>query len=135
MTFSDLAKVLYPYYGGGLNKTEFVVLLVNKIMCGRPGRAHQDGTYQNPLQGKNERILLSYFNGERNIPRGDASIILSSIDKYKFEMYLRNYCSEPALALLKSDVSQMVSMKDTEDVIEVCADQFEAIIKSLASNE
>ena len=133
LTFSDLANILYPYCSIGLKPSEFVVRLIDKIMTGQPGRAHQDGTYQNPLRSKDDRTLLSYFNGERNIPRKEASIVLNKIDKYKFEMYLRQ-CSDDALKSLKSDLSKVATMKNTDDVVEVCTDQFESILKRLASS-
>lgn len=133
MTFSAFAKVLYPYCSKGLKQSDFVVLLMDKIMEGQPGRAHSDGGYQNPLRNKDERTLLSYFNDERNIPKGEASLILSHISKYKFEMYLRNALSEDALELLKAKLSQQIPMKDSEDVVEACTDQLVAVIDNLAS--
>ena len=135
MEFSELAKALFPYCSNGMKQAEFVILLVDKIMAGRPGRAYKDGTYRNPLRIKQERTLLSYFNGDRYISRRDATQILGSIDKYKFETYLRTICSDEALKLLKNDVSCKVNLMETEDVVEVCADQFELIIKDLASKE
>lgn len=135
MTFSAFAKVLYPYCSKGLKQADFVVLLIDKFMEGQPGRAHSDSGYQNPLRNKDDRTLLSYFNGDRKISKADASIILSHTSKYKFEMYLRTGLSEDALKLLKSRLSQQISINDFEDVVEICADQFVAIIEGLAANK
>ena len=135
MVFSELAKILYPYCGKGMRQSEFVVLLVDKIMSGRPGRAYKDGSYRNPLRVKEERALLSYFNGERDISKKDACLILSRIDKYRFEAFLRSACSDRALELLKEDMSSRVLLTGGEDIAEVCSDQLELIIKTLASRE
>lgn len=131
MTFSQFAQVLYTYCRDVGTQGEFVIQLTDKIMGGRPGRAHSDGTYQNPIRGKDSRSLLYYFNGERPIPQKDASIIFSSIDKYKFEEYLRKRCSEEAQAKLKEDLEKVEQIPDG-DIAEVCADLFEQILHDLA---
>jgi len=112
---------------------EFVIHLVNQIMAGRPGRMHADGTFQNPLGHKNAQILALYYKGIRSIPKGDASIILSSIDKYKFEEYLRKNCSDQAQEMLMKDLSEIESIDNKGDFAEVCADLFEKIIYDLAT--
>lgn len=135
MTFSEFAKALYTYYGNGEKQTDFVIRLTDKIMGGRPGREHKDGTFQNPLRSKDNRTLLSYFNGERRISQGDAGIILSSSDKYKFEEYLRNQCSEDAQKLLKQDISKIEKINDNQDIVEACADIFVSILQDLAKKK
>ena len=67
LNFSDFAKVLFPYCRKGSGQADFVILLTDKIMNGRPGRAHEDGGFQNPLRAKDERTLQAYFNGGRPI--------------------------------------------------------------------
>lgn len=112
---------------------EFVIHLVNQIMAGRPGRMHANGTFQNPLGHKDAQVLASYYKGTRSITKGDASIILSSIDKYKFEEYLRKNCSENAQKLLMKDLSEIESIDNKGDFAEVCADLFEKILHDLAT--
>ncbi len=145
MKFSEFAKTLFPYCANGRKQTDFVIQLTDKIMGGRPGRAHQVSSnqnspqagcsYQNPLRSKDERTLLAYFNGERTISQCDASIILSSVDKYKFEQYLQHQCSEDALELLAKDISRIAEIKDKLQVDEVCADLFVAILHDLATKK
>lgn len=131
MTFSQFAKVLYTCCRDVGTQGEFVIQLTDKIMGGRPGRAHADGTYQNPMRGKDTRSLLYYFSGERKIPQKDASVLLSSVDKYKFEVYLRDRYSEDAQIQLKHDLAEIETIPDG-DVVEVCADIFEQVLHDLA---
>lgn len=132
MTFSKFAKIMCPYCNNGSNPEDFVVLFTNKIMGGRPARAHKDGTFQNPLMSKEPRTRLAYFNGERAISKRDASIIFSSIDKYKFETFLRKYCSDDAIKRLKRDISEATNVDYNRDIVEVCADLFQDILYDLA---
>lgn len=134
MTFSDFAKVLFTYCNEGEKQGDFVVHITNKIMGGRPGREHGDGSYQNPLGGKDNDILLHYLNGNRSIPQCDASIILRRIDKYKFEEYLRSRCSEDAQKLLRKDLAAIEEIPDG-DIVEICADLFEQILHDLAEKK
>ena len=131
VTFSQFAKTLYPYFQEKYTEAEFTVELVTQIMHGQPGRAHSDGTYQNPLLHKDERNWNYFFSGTRKIPRKDSSRILSSIDKYKFEQYLRRCCSEGALNRIKKDLSEIETIPKG-DGAEVCADLFEQILHDLA---
>ena len=112
MNFSEFAKTLYPYCANGSKQTEFVILLTDKIMGGQPDRAHKNERYQNPLRNKDERTLLSYFSSERYISQGDARIILSHIDKYKFEQHLQHQCSNDSLELLAKDLSTVEEIND-----------------------
>ena len=132
MTFSEFAKMLIPYCKEEAKNGDYVVKLVDMIMGGRPGRAHGDGSYQNPLRNKDERTLQSYLNGERNISQQDASRIFSSIDKYKFEEYIRRHCSEDAQKALLKEIFEKEKNKNAEDAAEACADLFETILRDLA---
>lgn len=129
MNFSEFVKVLYPYCGNGDRKTDFIIRITDKVMGGQPGRAHQDGGYQNPMRCKDDRTLLAYFNGERSISQVDASVILARIDKYKFENYLKSLCSDEAKKLLLNDLSPVNSTSSLE---ELCADLLETILVDLA---
>lgn len=136
MTFSEFAEVLYRYCNEEETEGQFVIKIVDKFMGGRPGRAHADGTYQNPLRDKSDRTLQSYFDKndtKHSISKADASRILSSMDKYKFEEYIRGYCSEDAQKGLLDDLSKIDQIKNKKDVAEVCADLFEEILSDLAS--
>lgn len=132
MTFSEFATMLRPYCGNGTTKADFVILLTDKIMKGQPGRAHADGTYQNPLRGKDNRTLEMYFGGERTIPNRVAGILFDSNDTYKFEEYMRSQCSEGALKRLAEELETKMGVSAKEDPVEICADLFVEILDNLA---
>lgn len=132
MTFSQFAKALYPYCNEGDSKSEFVKHLVDKIMFGRPGRAHDDGGYQNPMREKDDRTLLNYFNGDRSISSKDASRIYSSISMDKFEKYIRCRCSKDAQFQLLEDLLRIEEIKENGETPAVCAQLFEKILHELA---
>lgn len=132
MTFSQFAQVLHTYCSEAEKQSDFVIHLVDKIMGGRPGRVHGDDGFQNPLRSKDVRSLQYYYSGKRQIPTKDAIVILSSVDKYKFEKYLKNQCSDNAQILLKSDLEKIEKIPPG-DIVEVCADLFEQILHDLAA--
>ena len=135
MNFSDFSKTLFVYCSNGESQANFVQTLTDKIMSGQPGRVRKNDIAQNPMRNKDERTLLAYFNGERCISQGDASIILCSVDKYKFEEYLRYRCSDDAQSLLWDDISQMAEINNAQDIAEICADMFVAILHDLAAKK
>lgn len=131
MTFSQFAKVMYVYCNEGETKSDFVIHLIDKIMYGQPGRAHADGTYQNPMRGKDDRTLLNYFNGDRSISPKDASTICSSIYMEKFEKYIEKRCSADAQMLLWEDLLKVEAIQDKGMVPEICAQLFKKILHDL----
>lgn len=135
MTFSEFAEALNCYLNENETQGQFVIKLVDKIMGGRPGRAHGKEEYQNPLREKSDRTLQAYYNknDKHKIPKTSASIIFRSIDKYKFEQYIRNQCTEDAQKNMLNDLSEIEVIDTTRDAAEVCADLFEKILHDLAS--
>lgn len=131
MTFSQFAQVLEKYCSDVGTRGDFIVLLTDKIMGGRPGRAHKGGGYQNPMRDKDARSLLYFYSGERSISKPDAKILLRSVDKYKFEEFLQKCCSEDALNQLRNDLENIEAIPGG-NIVEVCADLFEQILKDLA---
>ncbi len=132
MTFSQFAQALYPFCNEGATKGEFVWHLVDMIMGGQPGRAHEDGGYQNPLRVLDDRTLLNYFNGSRSISAKDASTIYSSIKPEKFENYIDRRCSEDAQLKLLDALLEVEDIAEKGTVPEVCAQLFEKILRELA---
>lgn len=135
MTFSEFAKILYPFCGNGLKTSEFVILLTTKIMGGQPGRSHTGGGYQNPLITKNERSLQYYFAGTRNIPKNDICVILGTVDPYKFEQFLLHHCSEGALLQIEKELFQRGISTENHHVQETCADLFITILQDIVANK
>lgn len=132
MTFSEFAQVLYPYCNEGTSKAEFVRHLIDKIMDGQPGRAHDDGGYQNPMRTMDDRTLLNYFNGNRSISSADASTIYCSIKTEKFEKYIDCRCSGEAKIKLLDDLLEIEDIQEKGMVPVVCAQIFEKILRDLA---
>lgn len=132
MTFSQFATVMYAYCNEGETQSDFVKHLIDKIMDGQPGRAHDDGTYQNPMRGKDDRTLLNYFNGDRSISKKDASTIYCSIKTEKFEQYIEKRCSGEAKILLIDDLLKVEDIEEKGTVPQVCAQLFEKILHNLA---
>lgn len=132
MTFSQFAQALYPFCNEGTSKPEFVRHLIDKIMDGQPGRAHDGGGYQNPLRATDDRTLLNYFNGERSIWPKDASTIYCSIKTEKFEKYIDRRCSGEAQIRLLDALLEVEDIEEKGTVPEVCAQLFEKILRGLA---
>lgn len=135
MTFSQFAKVMYTYCNEGETEADFVIHLIDEIMGGQPGRAHDDGTYQNPMRGKNERTLLNYFNGKRAISKKDASTIYSSIKTEKFEKYIERRCSDDAKSRLLDDALEKEDIEKNLMLPQICAQLFEKILRDLAESK
>ena len=132
MTFSQFAQALYPYCNEGDTKPEFVKHLVDKIMDGQPGRAHEDGGYQNPMREKDDRTLLNYFNGDRSISPKDASRIYCSIKTEKFENYIDRRCSWDAQDKLMDTLLEVEGIEEDGTIPEICARLFVEILRELA---
>lgn len=128
MTFSEFAKVLYPYLGKGETERDYLIRLTDKIMSGRPGRAHSDGGYQNPLRDKDDRCIQYYFSGKRSVPNSDIGILLPAINKEKFAKYIDSQCSKDALKMLANDLSNLGQNVDYHNVSVFCAELFATIL-------
>lgn len=131
MTFSEFAKVLFPYCSMGKTQPEFVLLLTDKIMSGQPGRGYGADNYVNPLRKKCDRALSSYFSGERSIAGCDARVILARINLEKFQTLFNN-CSVDALDALAKDVSEKLNADAPCDIGKYCAELFVGILKDIA---
>lgn len=84
MTFSDFARLLYPFCGGDNKVWEFVLLLVDNIIEDPP-----DGEDDiNPLAHLSTSTLEKYFNGTREPAGKNVSLILQRLDKGKFEEFI-----------------------------------------------
>ena len=133
ITFSQFAQVLYPYCKECGTEADFVIELTNRIMHGQPGRAHPDGTYQNPMLSKEERSLQYYFSGGRSIPKKDARRTLSSIDKKKFAEYIERCCSVDAQISIIEKLSKIEDFPKNQLAPYICADLFEQILDDIAT--
>lgn len=135
MTFSQFAKVMHTYCNEDETEAAFVIHLIDEIMGGQPGRAHRDGTYQNPMRGKDNRTLLNYYNGTRSISKKDASTIYSSIKTEKFEKYIERRCSDDAKSRLLDELLEKEDIEKNLMLPQICAQLFEKILRDLAESK
>ena len=138
LTFSEFVNVLFPFLRNGESETQFIKMLTNQIMQGKPGAKTYDNKSRNPILNKSNRAIQYYFKGERFISQGDASIIVSSCDRYKFEDYMRSQCSEDGLSQLKEEMVKCLpkgTIGEKCDIVSFCADLLVDILKDLASGK
>ena len=126
LTFSDFAKLLYPYCGREDNQADFVVTLTNKFML-VPERREKDG-YINPMISKDIRTKYSYFSGERSIPPKVAHKILGRSSKTRFEEFIKSFSENAQRSIADKLEEKGVSSVNLLNVHEKCADIFEAIL-------
>ena len=94
MNFSSLASTLYPLIGGGQNKAEFVLNLVDQIMAEpttERDKELEDKELYNPLEKKTRNTREAYLSGKREIGEKDARTILSRLDPDRFSEYLSGF--------------------------------------------
>lgn len=135
MTFSEFAKLLYPYCSNNENDAEFVIALTDQIMSGQPARKHADGTYQNPLRNDSAISLRKYFRGDQNIPRKSASILFRSCDENKFEKFVERQCSDDALQSLSERLKKETGIDSKMFPQRLCSELFERILQDLSQKE
>lgn len=77
LTFSDFAKLLYPFCGGDKKVWEFVLLLVDNIIEDPPD-GEEDS---NPLAHLSASTLEKYYNGSREFAGKNVSLVFQRLDK------------------------------------------------------
>lgn len=127
LTFSDFAKLLYPYCGREDNRAQFVITLTNNFMP-VPERREKDG-YINPMKNKEPRILYNYFNGSRRIPQKVTNKILGRSSKIKFETFIQSFTENALRSIADRFNEKGVSSVNQINVHEKCADIFQAILE------
>lgn len=130
MTFSDYAKMLYPFYGGGKSPSDFVVALIGNI-------TEDTDAEQCPLLDTNPDYLRRIFNGLKPVSRLSATFVLSHLDKAKFEDYITNNFSVDTLQRVATVLSETgIQTNGTdEDVAEKCAELLEKIFIDIANRK
>lgn len=127
LTFSDFAKLLYPYCGREDNQAEFVITLTNNFMP-VPERREKDG-YINPMKNRESRTLYSYFSGSRSISPKVAHKILGRSSKKKFEDFILSFTDNAQRSIVDRLNEKGVSSANLKNVHEKCADIFQAILE------
>jgi len=126
MTFSDFAKMLYPYCGNNDKTSEFVIILTNAIMEEPKGDEEK-----NPLADLQIGTLEKIYSGSSKISQRKASAIWKQLYKENFIEYVQELSPDVQVTLgnqlykLGFDISK-------EDVGTICANLLAEIIESLA---
>ena len=91
MTFSDFAKILFPYCADGQTQSDFVLLLVDMIMeepQAEYDKKNSEEDNYNPLSTLKPDTLGKIYSGKHTISKGNASIIKGHLDKERFAQYI-----------------------------------------------
>lgn len=136
MKFCDLAKVLHKYRMNRSEKTsECVKVLTDAILDDIAMESLGDSNKEkNPMYGKGESTLQSYFNGTRNISQKDAALIAGRVDEAHFADFVNEF-SFDALAQLSVDIQAFGFDVYPDTVAEVCANIMAQIINNLAEGK
>jgi len=132
MTFSEFAKMLYPYCGNEMKTSDFVFALTDAIM----EEVVDDENYadHNPLKKLAITTIEKYFNGGANISQKNASAIVGRLYSENFSEYV-NKLSPDALSLLSEDLNKRGIDVSGGSVGDICAELFKSIIKELADGK
>jgi hypothetical protein len=129
VTFSEFAKMLFPFCGNGANIADFVLALTDGVMESPPG---DDAA--NPLYDLQPDALRRIYNGNRGITPQNASVILGRLDKGQFAEYLERLSTD-ALDGLCTALNGSGIDANIGDVRAVCADLFEQILKACVTGD
>ncbi|MGI5899802.1 MAG: hypothetical protein ACOX8S_07780 [Christensenellales bacterium] len=86
MTFSEYAKVLYPYCGNSQSGSNFVVALIGSFM--------EDTDDPNPLLDMAPDYLKRIYNGKRKISQQNATAFLGHLNTKAFAEYMSAFSLE-----------------------------------------
>jgi hypothetical protein len=128
LTFSDFAKLLYPFCGGDKKVWEFVLLLVDNIIEDPPD-GEEDS---NPLAHLSASTLEKYYNGSREFAGKNVSLVFQRLDKGKFEEFIGELPFD-TLSLIGNALRKFGIEVDAYEVPSKCADIFASILERQAN--
>ncbi|MBS3986293.1 MAG: hypothetical protein KGZ66_11920 [Selenomonadales bacterium] len=126
MTFSDFAKMLYPFCGDGKYQSDFVVALISNI-------TEDTDDEQCPLLDNKPDYLTRIFNGSKPLPRKDATFMVGHMDKAKFEVYISDLSDDAIEGLRAALADKGITVSKKYQVAAKCADVFAQILTDCAS--
>lgn len=134
MTFSEFAKILYPFCGNGGKTSDFVLTLIENIMeipANEDAEKAANDEY-NPLAGLDIGTLEKIYNGNSKISKKNASAIFTHLDKGRFSDYIDSLPTD-TLALLKDSLKNLeIETGAAHGVPDKCADILTSILMNLA---
>lgn len=124
MTFSEFAKLLYPYCGNGENPSNFLVALFSNAT---KNDAHA-------VFDKKPEYLKRIYEGQKAVTQEDASYILTNLEKGKLDTYLFDLLSDDALTELCRLLQPHVGAATNDDITAKIATLFVFILEKIASD-
>jgi len=130
LTFSELAKGIFPFCSDGQNIEDYILALIERLMetptsCEDIHKAN-DGTY-NPLASLQANTIRKIYNGSRTISSQNAAIIIKHLDKAKFQDYI-NELSGDALFGICTVLAGLGITSTPLNAGMICANAFEKVL-------
>jgi hypothetical protein len=120
---------MYPLIGKGEKKSDFVIALTTQIMKKQPDDVDEKN---NPLSGMEDDSLGKIFNGKISLSKKNTGVILSKLDKKRFEGYLSDFPEDLISEIGKTMKSEGIMIEEENEIITCCADLFASILKERA---
>jgi len=132
MTFSEFAKMLYPYCGNGKRQSDFVVSLTDAIL--EEPKDDAESKEHNPVASYEIGTLEKIFNGNAKIGKQKATAVMQRIYKENFSEYI-NALSPDTLTALEVEVRNKGIDTESKNIGDVCADLLASIIDDIAKGK
>lgn len=138
MTFSEFANMLYPLIGKEKKTSEFIIDLTDHIM--ETASTEHDILLEkadkyNPLCKCTPNMLEKLYNGNRALSKKSARIIISHLDKERFQSYLSTLSTDTIIDLLRVSLPEYDAELTTEKITETCTDLFVSILNDCANQK
>ena len=130
MTFSEFAKMLYPYCGNGAKRPDFVIALTDAIL--EEPKDNADEKEHNPVANYALSTREKIFSGRSAIGHTQAGVMMSKIYKENFSEYINALSPDTLVALKETVVKRGIDVRSNNDIGDVCADLLADIIKGIA---
>lgn len=133
MTFSDFAKILFPYCADGQTQSDFVLLLVDMIMeepQAEYDKKNSEEDNYNPLSTLKPDTLGKIYSGKHTISKGNASIIKGHLDKERFAQYINDKPIDAQMEIADT-MSRSAPSFDVKETGQSCAELFSQILDDL----
>ena len=126
MTFSEYAKMLYPYCGNSQSQSNFVVALIGSFM--------EDADDPNPLLDMSPDYLGRIYNGRRKISQQNATAILGHLDTEAFGEYIGTFSLEAITGIANELINRGIANNGSgSDIVSKCAGLFVEIMRAIAN--
>ena len=133
MTFSEFAKMLYPYCGNGVKQSDFVIVITDALLE-EPKEDAKDNEH-NPVAKYSLSTREKIFSGGSVIGQKQAIAMRQKIYKENFSEYV-NALSPDTLDALGKEVAKCgIDANSNDSIGDVCADLFANIIGDIASGD